>query len=162
MTAPPDKSLVGSVSPRWLQALRIYLGVIAVGNLVWEILQLPLYTLWNTATSREQAFAVAHCTIGDGLIALSTLTLGLVIVANDHWPAERFWPVASLTLAIGVVYTVFSEWLNVVVRGAWAYSELMPVISIGDVKLGLSPLLQWIVVPAAAFVIARRATGQRD
>jgi hypothetical protein len=161
MTASNDKSLTGSASPRWLQAVRIYLGGIAVGNLIWESVQLPLYTLWITATPREQVFAVVHCTIGDGLIALSALTLALVIVANDWWPAERFWPVAGLALATGVAYTVFSEWLNVAVRAAWAYSDLMPVISIGDVRVGLSPLLQWIVVPAAAFVIMRRATTRR-
>jgi hypothetical protein len=42
----------------WLQALRRYLGVSIVANLVWEILQLPLYTLCTTGTRKEQAFAV--------------------------------------------------------------------------------------------------------
>ena len=53
----------------WLQVLRRYLGVSIVGNLVWESLQLPLYTLWATGTRREQAFALLHCTIGDAMIA---------------------------------------------------------------------------------------------
>jgi len=163
MTISLDKLFSGPESLRWAKALRVYVGVIVVGNLVWEILQLPLYTLWSAATWREQAFAVIHCTIGDGLIALSALTLGLVIVASHGWPTDRFWPVASLALAIGITYTVFSEWLNVVVRGAWAYSEWMPIISIGDVRVGLSPLLQWIVVPTAALAIARRASiGQSN
>ena len=42
----------------WLRSLRRYLGVSIVANLVWEILQLPLYTLWATGTRKEQAFAV--------------------------------------------------------------------------------------------------------
>ncbi len=53
----------------WLQSLRRYLGVSIVANLVWEILQLPLYTLWATGTRKEQAFAVLHRTIGDAMIA---------------------------------------------------------------------------------------------
>lgn len=51
----------------WPQSLRRYLCVSIVANLVWEILQLPLYTLWATGTRREQAFAVLHCTIGDAI-----------------------------------------------------------------------------------------------
>jgi hypothetical protein len=58
----------------------------------------------------------------------------------------------------GIGYTVFSEWLNVVIRAAWAYSEWMPVIPLFGHKIGLSPLLQWIVVPAVAFKIVRGMT----
>jgi len=53
------------------------------------------------------------------------------------------------------VYTIFSEWLNIVVRASWAYSPLMPVVHL--INIGLSPLLQWIVIPAAALYAARRA-----
>jgi len=44
----------------WPQALRRYLGVSIVANLVWEMLQLPLYTVWATGTRKQQAFAVAR------------------------------------------------------------------------------------------------------
>jgi hypothetical protein len=148
-------------SSAWLRGLRVYLVTIAIGNLVWEGLHLPLYTIWSTGTLREQAFAVAHCTLGDLSIALSTLTLALVLAGGHGWPRERFWPVAVLTVIFGVGYTMFSEWLNVVVRASWAYSERMPVISLFGLHIGLSPFLQWIVVPAVAFKIARgNATKQ--
>ena len=144
---PPRAGLIASA---WLQALRIYLGLILVGNLLWEILHLPLYTIWETGSLQEQAFAVFHCTLGDLLIAISTLTLAFVIVGDGAWPARRAWRVAALTVLFGVSYTIYSEWMNVSVRATWAYSELMPVISIGKIQIGVSPLLQWIVVPAAA------------
>jgi hypothetical protein len=150
---PPAADLVMS---GWLQGLRVYLVGIAVGNLAWETLQLPLYTIWRTGTPREQAFAVIHCTLGDLLIALSSLVLALMIVGHSAWPFSRFRQVAGLTIAFGVGYTAFSEWLNVVVRTSWAYSEWMPVIPLFGFRLGLSPLLQWIVVPAAAFGLVRR------
>jgi len=124
-----DRQCARKTSPTWLRGLRAYLASIAVGNLGWESLQLPLYTIWNTGTFREQAFAVVHCTIGDLLIALSTLTLALFITGNENWPAGRFWQVAILALIFGIAYTVFSEWLNVVVRASWNYSERMPVVS---------------------------------
>src|SRR3546814_14199281 len=84
---------------------------------------MTLYTIWREGTWSEIAFAALHCTGGDILIALSSLTLALLLVGNGAWPCERFRPVAVLAIAFGVGYTIFSEWLNVVVRSAWAYSD---------------------------------------
>jgi hypothetical protein len=120
--------------------------------------KLPLYTIWSTGSVREQAFAVVHCTLGDLLIALSTLAVALVFAGDHGWPRDRFWRVAGLSMILGVAYAAFSEWLNVEIRASWAYSAWMPVISLFDFKIGLSPLLQWIVVPAVAFKITRGVT----
>lgn len=162
MMTPANRSFADKPSSRWLRGLRNYLAIIVVGNLLWESLQLPLYTIWSTGTVREQAFAVVHCTGGDVLIALSALTLALITVGDESWPHGRFLQVAGLTLILGLAYTVFSEWLNVVVRAAWAYSDWMPIISIAGLKIGLSPLLQWIVVPGAAFAVMRWVTNHTD
>jgi len=143
----------------WLLALRVYLGVILVGNLLWETLQLPLYTIWAAGTLSEQAFAVGHCTLGDLLIAVATLTLALILAGDHRWPRTLFWPVTILTVTFGFTYKIFSEWLNVVARAAWTYSDRMPIVSIAGLKIGLSPLLQSIVVPSAAFAFMRRVTA---
>jgi hypothetical protein len=74
---------IGAVDvARWLRALRIYLGVIIAANLTWEFLHLPLYTIWTTGTLGEQVFAAVHCTGGDILIALASLTLALVLAGE--------------------------------------------------------------------------------
>ncbi len=144
-------------SADWLAALKIYLGLTAIANLTWEALHLPLYTIWTTGSLREQAFAVLHCTAGDVLIALSALAVALITVGTKTWPAEHHRPVLLVTLIIGVAYTIFSEWLNIVVRASWAYSPVMPVVPF--INTGLSPLLQWIVIPVVAFYVVRRAGG---
>lgn len=143
---------------QWHGALRRYLAVIAIGNLVWEFLHMPLYMIWKEEAPGKIAFAAVHCTGGDILIALASLTISLLLVGNGAWPAGRFHAVAASTIALGVIYTIFSEWLNIVVRAAWAYSDLMPMVHLFGFQLGVSPLLQWIVVPTAAFWWARRAT----
>lgn len=137
----------------WLSAIRRHTVVSAAGNLLWEFAQLPLYTLWRDGTVREILFAVLHCTGGDLLIAWSSLGAALLVFGRSRWPDERFAPVAVAAVAIGVGYTIFSEWLNVEVRGAWAYTELMPVVP--GLGTGLSPLLQWIVIPGLAFASLR-------
>lgn len=65
-------------------------------------------------------------------------------------------------MASGVGYTTFSEWLNVVVRGSWAYSELMPTVQLASFDLGLSPIAQWVAVPLLAFARARHRAAWRS
>jgi hypothetical protein len=129
----------------WPRALRLYLGVSLVAHLGWQILQLPLYALWSTGTFRQMAFAVAHCTLGDAMIAGLSLLLALALFARAAWPRAGIACVYGASLAFGVGYTIYSEWMNVSVRGSWAYSDLMPVLPV--IGTGLAPLLQWIAVP---------------
>jgi hypothetical protein len=133
----------------WLPTLRRYIAFVAVANLIWEFAHLPLYTLWETGTAGELAFAAVHCTGGDVLIALSSVMLALFLAGTPGWPAVGRGRVLLLTVLFGLAYTVFSEWLNIEVREAWAYRDLMPIVPLLDA--GLSPVLQWIVIPLAAF-----------
>ena len=137
----------------WPRALRRYLVFIGAANLLWEALQLPLYTIWATGTAREIAFAVVHCTAGDFIIAGIALMLAVAMVGERAWPMRALRPVALLAIAFGLGYTIFSEWLNIVVRQSWAYSELMPVVP--AIGTGLAPLAQWLVVPLGASWWAR-------
>lgn len=142
----------------WLAALRRYAIVSVLGHIAWETLQLPFYTIWFEGTAAQIAFAVAHCTGGDMLIAAATL-LAALLVFGRGWPTDQaaYRGVAIATIALGIAYTVFSEWLNVNVREAWAYSPWMPRLP--PLGTGLSPLLQWIAVPLAAFAWARPRTA---
>ena len=132
--------------------MRGYLAVTLVLNLVWETVQLPLYTIWNEGTASSRAFAVLHCTAGDVLIALAVLAGALIVAGNTAWPSQRASRVVAVTMLGGLAYTVFSEWLNIEVRRSWAYSDLMPILP--PLGTGLAPLLQWLVVPAAALWLA--------
>ena len=151
---PPDlPSAAGHASPEtcggWLPTIRRYLAAVLLGNLVWEFAHMPLYTLWRTGTPAEIAFAALHCTGGDVLIATASLVLALLVAGQLGWPGEGHRRVAMVTIALGLGYTVFSEWLNVEVRQSWAYADLMPTLP--WLGTGLSPVMQWLVVPAIAF-----------
>ncbi len=138
----------------WLRTLRRYLAFVFLANIVWEFAHLPLYTIWDTALASELVFAVAHCTLGDVLIATISLVLGLLLVGDAAWPRSGFLRVAALSTGAGVGYTIFSEWLNLVVRASWQYAPEMPVIPF--IGIGLSPLLQWLIVPPLGMLWARR------
>ena len=135
--------------PSWRRALRAYLTFVLAAHGLWEIAQIPLYTLWRDGTLGEIVFALAHCTAGDLIIAGATVGLALMINRSSAWPAESRWSVAATAIVLGLVFTTFSEWLNVEVRATWAYAPAMPrLLPLGT---GLSPFAQWIVVPLAGF-----------
>ncbi len=139
--------------PRRIEALGRYLAVSAVANLSWEVVQLPLYTMWATDTPRQLAYAVLHCTAGDILIALAALLAALAVARGVTGAHPSDCSVLVLTIVFGVSYTIFSEWLNVVVRQSWTYSPLMPTLPL--LGTGLSPLLQWLIIPPIALSAAR-------
>lgn len=60
--------------------------------------------LANAANAGESA--------GDFLFATSALVLALMSVGHNDWPAARFKRVAAVAVALGLGYTIFSEWLN--------------------------------------------------
>lgn len=134
-----------------------YFLVAAPAHLLWEFAHMPLYTLWESGTRAEIAFAALHCTGGDLLIAAGALALAVVLFGGRVWPAQRYLPVAAATIAFGLVYTIFSEWLNIEIRQSWAYRETMPRLP--GLAMGLTPLLQWLVVPAVALWLAGRDFG---
>lgn len=136
-----------SLTPVWRWA------VLALGlHLLWEIGQLPFYTLWREVEAWRMALYVAHCTLGDALIAtLAYLAVALAWRRTD-WPWRRPWTGGTMLLALGLGYTAFSEWYNVYRAGSWAYAEAMPQVY----GIGLTPLLQWLVVPGVMLVLLQR------
>ena len=138
----------------WLRVLRRYMVAVALANLVWEFAHMPLYTLWETGTASEIVFAALHCTGGDILIALAAVMLALFLAGQASWPRSGKRGVIAVTVVLGLLYTLFSEWLNIEIRQSWAYRDIMPVIPLVDA--GLSPVLQWILIPLAAFWWALR------
>jgi hypothetical protein len=127
--------------------------------LVWEAAQFPLYTIWYEGSRGHQLLALMHGTVGDLFICAAALMASLVIFGDEAWPAHAFWRVGVPMLAFGLGYTVYSEWINVEVRYTWAYSHFMPRVP--PLGTGLSPLLEWIVVPAFALLTLRRRTPRR-
>ncbi|MBC8792112.1 MAG: hypothetical protein C6Y20_10940 [Tagaea sp. CACIAM 22H2] len=149
---PPAWDAFGA-SSGWLSFLRRYLVASALLHYAWEWVQLPLYTVWFDESFARLAFVVAHCTAGDVAIATVAMGLSLALLADKRWPAAGLGRVALGVVAIGVAYTVYSEWLNTVVREEWAYTDAMPTIP--PLVTGLAPLLQWFVVPILAVLYAR-------
>jgi len=132
------------------RALR-WAGLALALNLVWEIAQLPLYTIARDPSVARIAYAVLHCTLGDAIIAAAGFILAGFALQDAEWPSSRPWSGGAVAICFGLAYTAYSEWYNVYQASAWAYSARMPLVF----GIGLAPLLQWLVVPVATLLIVR-------
>jgi len=131
-------------------------------NLAWETAQLPLYTLWNEASAGTIAFSIAHCTAGDIAIGAAALIMVLILGRERALAQWRWRRIAVRTALAGAAYTLFSEWSNTAILGSWAYSALMPTLEVAGIELGLSPLLQWLVLPPLALHLCGKSRRLRS
>lgn len=128
-----------------------WLAVTTLLNVIWEVAQLPLYTIWNTSSWPGLAFAVLHCSAGDAMISGVCYAVTTIVLRDGRWPVSNALRGLPTVVVFGLAYTTFSEWKNVYEIGSWAYSPAMPLVF----KIGLAPLLQWLVVPVLSFFILR-------
>ena len=120
-------------------------------NLTWEIAHVRLYTIWTTADWPGVAWALIHCSLGDVLIALAMFALASLVLRRADWPASRPWTGGLIVVFGAMAYTASSEWYNVYRAGNWAYTASMPTIF----GIGVSPLLQWLILPPVLVVAYR-------
>lgn len=85
------------------------------------------------------------------LILIGSYETTALLFRDRYWP--RRWMSPSLVfVTTGLSDTVFSEWLNTSPRSSWQYAEAMPQVH----GIGLTPLLQWLVIPPLLVLLLRR------
>ncbi len=130
-------------------------SVLAIAlNLVWEIAHVRLYTIWVEADRLTVAWSLVHCTLGDAAIALTMFALAGIVLRQTDWPVSSPWSGSAIVTVGAMAFTAWSEWYNVYQIGSWSYTASMPMI----LGIGLSPLLQWLILPPI-MVIAYRNLG---
>ena len=120
-------------------------------NLAWEIAQVRLYTIW-AADGTTVAWSLLHCTLGDVAIALAMYALAGVVLWRADWPSSRPWTGGVIVVIGALAFTAWSEWYNVYRTANWGYTASMPMIF----GIGLSPLLQWLILPPVMVLGFRR------
>jgi len=131
------------VTLRVIARAGLWSGLAFVLNLAWEIAQVKLYTIWTEADRLSVAWALLHCSLGDVLIALALFALVGLVLRRADWPASLPWTGGAIVVLGAMAYTAWSEWYNVYRAGSWSYTASMPLIF----GIGLSPLLQWLILP---------------
>ena len=141
-------------TPGLMARAGLWAGLAFVLNLTWEIAQVRLYSIWTAADGMSIAWDLIHCSLGDVAIALTLFALAGMVLRRADWPESRPWTGGVIVVIGAVAFTAGSEWYNVYRAGNWGYTASMPTIF----GIGLSPLLQWLILPPA-LVVAYRTLG---
>jgi len=71
----------------WQRVPEIQLLVIGLPlELLWEIAQFPLYTVWHEGAWSYILYGLAHCTLGDLVILLAAYEITAVPAGTRYWP----------------------------------------------------------------------------
>lgn len=145
--APERNQRVTATPPRsWRDVPEVLLIVLALPlELLWEIAQFPLYTVWHQGDWGYILYGLVHCTLGDLLILLVAYELVALLCRNRRWYAKSVALGGVLFTLGGAAYTVFSEILNVRIKGTWDYTNAMPIVPM--LAIGGTPFLQWLLIP---------------
>lgn len=136
-----------------------FAGLVAIWALVlnaaWEYAQLlPLYTCWETWSGWQKLLCPPMAVLGDVLIVG-----GVVALTARVTGAEQLMPQSaagwSVLLAISFAASLFFEWTARRLR-LWEYRPAMPTLRIGGEQIGLAPVAQITLLPAASLLLAMR------
>ncbi|MEK6372238.1 MAG: hypothetical protein AABO58_06035 [Acidobacteriota bacterium] len=122
----------------------------------WEMTQAKWF-----ATMNELPFwtATAWCmraALWDVAIAAAAYLAAAVAARNASWPRSPRALAIAVYFAVGLAITVATEhWA--LAAGRWRYEAAMPTVG----GIGVTPLLQWIVVPAITLAAARLVMSLR-
>lgn len=151
-TTPRDRSLwaVPEVTVAFLSFTLHY---------AWEFLQVPTYAGMADMNHWDGIKVCTSATVGDVGFALTAFWITALIARSRRWMADpKLWQI-GVFVAVGIALTVGFEYYYTEVSLRWTYSDLMPRVP--PFGTGLSPLIQWIVIPLLVMSLARRILGPR-
>ena len=123
-------------------------------HFVWEFLQVPTYAGMAEIAHLQGIKVCKSATIGDVGFALTAFWTASLVARTRHWIGDQVALPVLVFLGTGIALTVGFEFYYTQVTQRWTYSDLMPLVP--PFGTGLSPLLQWIVIPPLVLWLSRR------
>lgn len=119
-------------------------------HFAWEMGQSTLFIPMYRLQVRTATAWCARAAGWDVVIGIAAYLAAALAARRLLWIRERKWLPVAVYFAVGLGVTIAIERWAISV-GRWQYREAMPTIA----GIGLTPLLQWIVVPAAIIAVVR-------
>ncbi len=123
-------------------------------HFVWEFIQAPTYAGMVEKNHWEGIKLCTSATFGDVGFALTAFWITAVVARSREWMSKPTTTQVLVFLAVGVILTVGFEYYYTNISLRWTYSELMPLVP--PFGTGLSPLLQWLIVPMLVIWFSNR------
>jgi hypothetical protein len=123
-------------------------------HFVWEFVQVPTYAGMAEMAHWEAIKLCMSATFGDVGFALTAFWTASVAARSRDWILRPTRVPVAIFVAVGILLTVGFEYYYTNISLRWTYSELMPLVP--PFGTGLSPLLQWLVIPPLVVWLTRR------
>jgi hypothetical protein len=123
-------------------------------HFVWEFLQVPAFAGLAEMPHWEAVKLCARATVGDVGMALTAFWAACLTAATRGWLLRPRSSQVAIFLGAGIALTIGFEYHAINIGGRWAYSEAMPLVP--PFGTGLSPLMQWVVIPPVVIWLSRR------
>jgi type IV secretory pathway VirB2 component (pilin) len=123
-------------------------------HFVWEFVQVPTYTGMAEMAHWEAIKMCMSATFGDVGFALTAFWIASIAARSRSWVNQPTRLPVAIFIAVGIILTIGFEYYYTSISLRWTYSELMPLVP--PFGTGLSPLLQWLVIPALVIWLTRR------
>jgi len=151
-----SESLPGDGGQRLLEAPELPVILFSfLLHFVWEFVQVPTYVGMAEMKHWDGIELCMSATFGDAGFALIAFWVGSMSARSRSWIGALGARLpTAIFLAVGLGLTVGVEYYYTNVSLRWSYSELMPIVP--PFGTGLSPLVQWALVPPAVLWLTRR------
>ena len=126
-------------------------------NYPWEFLQAPFFEGMAVASHWDAVKVCTRGAVGDAVIMLLAYWSVSVASSDRLWFRTRSRVQMLGLIAAGVIITVGIEHFATQSTNpawGWRYADTMPTVPV--VGVGLTPLLQWILLPPLAIWFVRR------
>lgn len=123
-------------------------------HFVWEFWQAPTYTGMIELNHWDGIKLCTSATFGDVGFAMTAFWLTSLLAKSRLWFLKPSTSQMLLFIGVGIALTVGFEYYYTNISLRWTYSELMPLIP--PFGTGLSPLLQWLIIPVLVLWFTKR------
>ncbi len=123
-------------------------------NFIWELAQGPLYKGYQYDLSHISFCALAS--VADMFMVFVLLFGFGLLYKNAYWVNHMTLGRALLLMLAGGTGAILAE-IRHTARSSWTYAESMPLLP--WVEVGLSPVLQFTILPLLIFFISRKISA---
>ncbi|NNE78170.1 MAG: hypothetical protein HKN31_13990 [Pricia sp.] len=125
-------------------------------NFVWELAQGPLYEGFEYDMKHISFCALAS--VADMLMVFILLLAFGLIYKDVYWMQNWGSKKILLLVLVGFFGAILAEVWHTA-RGDWAYADAMPPLPM--VEVGLSPVLQFTILPWLIFLICKKVIREK-
>ena len=135
----------------------VTLAIVAFAlHFAWEMGHAKWFATMNNLPFWTATAWCARATLSDVTIAAVSYLAAAVMARHASWPRTPRISLVAIYFVVGLTITIAVErWALGV--GRWRYEAAMPTVG----GIGITPLLQWIIVPAIMLAAARLVMSSR-